>query len=150
MTQIRSCGRGRASMADKRGKGTSEPGQADRPGPEAGARVRGRGESGWIQIEGLRSDPHRRNLNRPISTGRPRSNGWGPDLNAVAPLGLAARVRRRRADRPRRGSRGLGTGLGVIRAIWRTRSWPSRWRRGTRGRRPRRSGLTAALEFSGN
>jgi hypothetical protein len=67
----------------------------------------------------------------------------------VAPLGPATRVRRRRAGRPRRGSQGLWTGLGAIRAIWQTRPWPSRWHRGTRGRRPRRSGLTAALDCSG-
>jgi hypothetical protein len=35
------------------------------------------------------------------------------------------------------------------RAVWRTRSWPSRWRRGTRGRRPRRGGLMAVRDSSG-
>jgi hypothetical protein len=67
----------------------------------------------------------------------------------VAPLVPAVRVRRRRAGRPRRGSWGLGTGLGVFRAVWRTRPWVSCRRRGTRGRRPRWSGLTVALDCSG-
>jgi hypothetical protein len=38
----------------------------------------------------------------------------------------------------------LGTSLGAIRAVWRLQPWPSRWRRGTRERRPRWGGLTAA------
>jgi hypothetical protein len=50
---------------------------------------------------------------------------------------------------PRWGSRGLGASPGTIRAVWRTQPWPSRWRRGTRGRRPRRGGLTAARDSSG-
>jgi hypothetical protein len=70
-------------------------------------------------------------------------------MGAVAPLGPTARVRWRRADRPRRGTRGSGTNLGAIREVWRTRPWPSRRCRGTRGCRPRRSGLTAALGCSG-
>jgi hypothetical protein len=69
-------------------------------------------------------------------------------LGAVAPLGLAARVRRRRADQPRRGARGSGTNLGAIREVWRTRPWPTRWRRSTRGHRPQQSGLTTALDCS--
>jgi hypothetical protein len=48
----------------------------------------------------------------------------------------------------RRGSRGLGASSGVIMAVWRARPWPSRWRRGTRERRPRRGGLTAARDCS--
>jgi hypothetical protein len=47
------------------------------------------------------------------------------------------------------GSRGLGTSLGAIRAVWRVQPWPSRWRRGTRRRRPWRGGLTAARDSSG-
>jgi hypothetical protein len=70
-------------------------------------------------------------------------------MGAVAPLGSAARTRRRRGGWPRRGSRGLGASLGAVRAVWRTRPWPSRWHRGTRGRRPRRGGLTAARGSSG-
>jgi hypothetical protein len=42
MAQIRS--RGSAGAADKRGQGASEPGRADRLGPGAETRVRGRGE----------------------------------------------------------------------------------------------------------
>jgi hypothetical protein len=42
----------------------------------------------------------------------------------------------------------LGASLGVIRAIWRAQPRPSRWRRGTRGRRPRRGRLTAARDSS--
>jgi hypothetical protein len=45
-------GRGRADEADKRGHGASEPGRADRLGPGAEARVRGKREG--------RSDPDRR------------------------------------------------------------------------------------------
>jgi hypothetical protein len=71
------------------------------------------------------------------------------DMGAVAPLGPAARTRRRRGGWPWRGSRGLGTSLGAIRAVWRVQPWPSRWRSGTRGRRPRRGGLTAARDSSG-
>jgi hypothetical protein len=67
----------------------------------------------------------------------------------VAPLGSAVRVRRRRAGRPRRGTRGSGTSLGAIGAVWRTRPWPSHRRWGTRERRPRWGGLTAALDCSG-
>jgi hypothetical protein len=57
-------------------------------------------------------------------------------LGAGAPLGPAAGTRRRRADQPRRGTRGLGVGLGTLRGIWRRGS--------TRGRYTRRGGLTAA------
>jgi hypothetical protein len=70
-------GRGRVGTTDKRGQGISGSGWADRPDPGAEARVRGRGESGRIQIKGLRSDPLELSLNRPILGGRPRSNGRG-------------------------------------------------------------------------
>jgi hypothetical protein len=66
----------------------------------------------------------------------------------VAPLGPAAGVRRRRADRPRQGTRGSGTSLGAIRGVWRTRSWPPHRRRGTKERRPWWSGLTKAMDCS--
>jgi hypothetical protein len=144
MAQIRSRG-----ATNKWGQGVSELGRADRPGPGAEKRVRGRGESGRIQIEGLQSDPHRWNLNRLISDGRPRSNGCGPDPNTMAPLGPASGVRRRRADPPRQSTRGSGTSLGAIRGVWRTWPWPSRRHGGTRERRPRQSGLTASLDCSG-
>jgi hypothetical protein len=62
----------------------------------------------------------------------------------VAPLGPTARSRQRRGDRPRRGSRGLGTSSGAFRAVWQTRPWASRRRRSTGGRCTRRGGLTAA------
>jgi hypothetical protein len=67
----------------------------------------------------------------------------------VAPLCPAARVRRRREGWPQRGTRGSGTSLGAIRVVWRVRPWPSSWHRGTRERRPRQGGLTAALDCSG-
>jgi hypothetical protein len=67
----------------------------------------------------------------------------------VAPLGPTARARWRRGGWPQRGYRGLGFSSGTFRAVWRTRPWPSRWRRGTRERRPRRGGLTAARDCSG-
>jgi hypothetical protein len=70
-------------------------------------------------------------------------------MGAVAPLGPVARTRWRREGQPRRDTRGSGTSLGAIRAVWRTRLWPSRRRGGTRERRPRRGGLTAALDCSG-
>jgi hypothetical protein len=66
----------------------------------------------------------------------------------VVPLGPTVRVRWRRADRPQRGARGSGTNLGTIREVWRTQPWPTRWRRSTRGRRPRWSRLTAVLDCS--
>jgi hypothetical protein len=54
--EIKACGRAhgrrRADAADKRGQGVSGSGWADRPGPEAEARVRGE--------RGGRSDPDRR------------------------------------------------------------------------------------------
>jgi hypothetical protein len=53
---IRSCGRGRVDVTDRRGRGVSEPGRADQPGPAAGVRVRGREKSGRISIGGLRLD----------------------------------------------------------------------------------------------
>jgi hypothetical protein len=65
-------------------------------------------------------------------------------MGAVAPLGSAARTHRRRGGWPRRGSRGLGTGLGAIRAIWRVQTWASRRRGSTRGRCTRRGGLMVA------
>jgi hypothetical protein len=43
----------------------------------------------------------------------------------------------------------LGASLGAIRTVWRTRPRPSGWRRGTRGCRPWRGGLTAARDSSG-
>jgi hypothetical protein len=59
-----------------------------------------------------------------------------------------ARVRRRRGGWPRRGTKGSGFSSGAIRAVWRAQPWPPRWRRGTRGRRPRQGGLTTALDCS--
>jgi hypothetical protein len=59
------------------------------------------------------------------------------------------RARRRRGGWPQRGSRGLGASSGAFRAVWRTRSWPSRRRGSTRGRCTRRGGLTAARDSSG-
>ena len=70
-------------------------------------------------------------------------------MGATAPLGPAARVRRRRESWPQLGSRGLGTGLGAIRAIWRVQTGASRRRGSTRGRCTRRGGLTAARGNSG-
>jgi hypothetical protein len=70
-------------------------------------------------------------------------------LGAVAPLDLAARSRRRRGGRPRRGSWGLGKDSGAFRATWRTRSWAQRWHGGTRGRRTRPGDPTAARTYSG-
>jgi hypothetical protein len=67
----------------------------------------------------------------------------------VAPLGPTARDRRRREGWPRRGTRGSGFSLSMIGAVWRVRPRPSRLRRGTRERRPRQGGLTAALNCSG-
>jgi hypothetical protein len=69
-------------------------------------------------------------------------------LGAMALLGPAARVRRRREGWPRRGTRGSRFSSGAFRAVWRTRPWASRWRRGTRERRPRQGWLTAALDCS--
>jgi hypothetical protein len=87
---------------------------------------------------------------------RPPDLGWTskiqrtrPVLGAVVPLDLAARFRRRRGGRPRQGSRGLGKSSGALRAIWRTQSWAQYQRGGTRGRRTRRGGLTAAQINSG-
>jgi hypothetical protein len=67
----------------------------------------------------------------------------------VAPLGPAARARRRRGGWSRRGSRGLGFSSGAIRAVWRTRPWTSRRHGGTRRRCTRRGGLTAVRDSSG-
>jgi hypothetical protein len=47
-----------AGATDRRGRGVSEPGQADRPGPGARAQVWGREECEQIQIGVLRLDPH--------------------------------------------------------------------------------------------
>jgi hypothetical protein len=71
-------------------------------------------------------------------------------MSAVAPLGPAAGTRRRRADQPRRGTRGLGVGLGAHRGIWRTQPRAPCRRRSTRGRCTRRGGLTAARGNSGD
>jgi hypothetical protein len=60
-------------------------GGADRPGPAAVARLRGREENSWIWIGELRLDLLWLNLNRPISDGCQRSNGWRPDAGVVAP-----------------------------------------------------------------
>jgi hypothetical protein len=70
-------------------------------------------------------------------------------MDAVAPLGPAVGTRWRRADRPRRGTRGLGVGLGVHRGIWRTQPRAPRQCGTTRGRCTRRGGLTAARGNSG-
>jgi hypothetical protein len=70
-------------------------------------------------------------------------------MGAVAPLGPAAGTRRRQADRPRWGTRGLGVGLGAHRGIWRTQSRAPRRHGSTRGRCTRRGGLTAAWGNSG-
>jgi hypothetical protein len=116
MTRIKSRGRGRAGAADKQGQGTSEPGRADRPGLEAEAWVRGREGGGQILIEGLGLyllglSPNTRSR----TDGRDLTARAG--LGAVAPLGPAARVRRRRANRRRWGTRGSGTSLGAIREV---------------------------------
>jgi hypothetical protein len=65
----------------------------------------------------------------------------------VAPLGPAARARRRRGVWPRRGSRGLGASSGTFRAVWRT-PWLSHRRGNTRGCCTRRGGLTVARDSS--
>jgi hypothetical protein len=70
-------------------------------------------------------------------------------MGAVAPLGRAARTRRRRGGWPQWGSRGLGTGLGATRAIWRVQTWASHRHESTRGRCTRRGGLTAARGNTG-
>ena len=75
--EIRSRGRARASAADKRGQGISGSGWADRPGPGAEARVRGREGGGQILIEGLGLYLLRLSPNHPISDRWPRSNGQG-------------------------------------------------------------------------
>jgi hypothetical protein len=70
-------------------------------------------------------------------------------MGAVAPLGPTAGTRRRRADRPRRGTRGLGFGLGAHRGIWRSQPRAPRRRGSTRGRCTRRGRLTAARDNCG-
>jgi hypothetical protein len=104
----------------------------------------GERRDGWIWIGRLRLDPLGLALHCSISGERPRSNGKGADMGVVAPLGPTAGTRRRRADWPRRGTRGLGVGLGVHRGIWRTQPRAPHRRGSTRGRCTRRGGLTAA------
>jgi hypothetical protein len=70
-------------------------------------------------------------------------------MGAVAPLGPAAGTHRRRADRPRRGTKGLGVGLGTHRGIWRGQPRAPRRRGSTRGHCPWRGGLTATRGNSG-
>jgi hypothetical protein len=123
VAQIRSCGRAR-------GEGKKE------------------GRSDLDRRAGIRSA---RVKFEPFDLGRtPEMKRPAADMGAVAPLGPTAKARRRRGGWPRRGSRGLGFSLGAFRAVWRTRPWPSRWRRGTRERRPQRGGLTAARDCSGD
>jgi hypothetical protein len=50
--------RERVDATNRRGRGVSEPGRADQPGPVAWARVRGREKSGRLWIRGLRLGPH--------------------------------------------------------------------------------------------
>jgi hypothetical protein len=71
------------------------PGRADQPGPGVETRVRGERRDGWIWIGRLRLDPLGLALHCPISSERPRSNGGGADMGAVAPLGPTAGTRRR-------------------------------------------------------
>jgi hypothetical protein len=124
-------------------------GRADRPDPAAGARVGERVRNGRIWIGGLRLDLLGLNLSRTISNGCPRSNSRWPNMNAVAPLGLTARSRRRRGGRPRWGSNGLGKGSGAFRATRQTQPWASRRRGGTRGCRTLRKSSAAAQTYSG-
>jgi hypothetical protein len=70
-------------------------------------------------------------------------------MGAVALLGPTAGTHRRRADRPRRGTRGLRVGLGTHMGIWRTQPRAPRRRGSTRGRYTRRGRLTAAWGNSG-
>jgi hypothetical protein len=70
-------------------------------------------------------------------------------MGAVAPLGPAARVRRRREGWPRQGTRGSGFSLGAFRTVLRTRPWASRRHGSTRGRCTRLGGITAAGGNSG-
>jgi hypothetical protein len=105
----------RVDATDKRGLGVSEPGgltswaQGKRRGWGGGER-----RGGWIWIELLRLDPLGLALRCPISGEQPRSNDRGAVMGAVAPLGPAAGTRRRRADRPQRGTRGLGVGVAEL------------------------------------
>jgi hypothetical protein len=111
--------------------------------------VRGKRErGGWIWIGGLRSDPLWLNLNRPISDGRPRSNGQGRTQAQWPHSVPAVRARRRRGGWPRWGSRGLGASSGVFRAVWRTRPWVSRRCESTTRRCTWQGGLTAARDSS--
>jgi hypothetical protein len=66
----------------------------------------------------------------------------------VAPLGPAARARRRQGGWPQWGSRGLGASSGVFRAVWRTRPWPSCRCGSTRGCCTRQGELTVARDSS--
>jgi hypothetical protein len=52
----RTCGRDRMDATDRQGRGVSEPGRANQPGPAVGARVRVREKTGRIWIGGLRLD----------------------------------------------------------------------------------------------
>jgi hypothetical protein len=88
-------------------------------------------------------------LHCPISGERPRSNGSGAVIGVVALLGPMAETHRRRADRPWRGTRGLGVGLGAHRGIWQTQPRAPRRCGSTTGRYTRRGGLTAARGNSG-
>jgi hypothetical protein len=72
----------------------------------------------------------------PDSDGRPRSNSRGQDLNAVAPLGPAARARRRQGGRPRWGSSGLGKGSDTFNATRRTQPWAQNRHGGAREHKP--------------
>jgi hypothetical protein len=69
-------------------------------------------------------------------------------MGAVAPLGPAARVHRRREGWPRRGTGGSDFSSGAFRTVWRTRPWVSPRRGSTRGRCTWRGGLTAARSNS--
>jgi hypothetical protein len=96
--------------------------------------VRGRERGGQIPIEGLGLDLLGLSPNHPISDRRPRSNGQGW-------LGCGGAARSRGESSPETsmpattGLLGLGTGLDAIRAVWRTRPWPSHQRGGTGGAR---------------
>jgi hypothetical protein len=86
------------------GRGTREGKSGERPDLDRRAEIR----SALIKS------------NSQISDRRPRSNSRGLDMGVVAPLGPAARARRRRGGRSWRGSRGLGKGSGVFRVTRRT------------------------------
>jgi hypothetical protein len=73
----------------------------------------------------------------------------GAVIGVVVPLGPVAETRRRRAYRPRQGTRDLGIGLGAHRGIWRTQPRAPRRCGSTKGRCTRHDGLTAARGNSG-